>query len=205
MASSERDTRLSKYQSKPFGGDGGAPWDDVRGASSAIVGIYQINIRHGNQVDAIQVTYRLADGSTYLAPAHGGSGGKPSSFTLAEDEKIVRVVCKTNNVLVDQVKFVTKNGVGEKHTYGPFGKTGETSVVELEGDVIGFFGRSGDLLDALGVYYYPPEKDISVDIRNRSIPITPINNNRFQRWSVIIVFSLIVAIIASLYYVLNQM
>ena len=110
-------------------------------------------------MDAIRVTFRFADGSTYLSPAHGGSGGEQSSFTLAEDEKIVCVVSKTNKVLVDQIKFVTKNSAGEKKAYGPFGKTGETSVIELEGEVVGFFGRSGNLLDARGIYYYSPEND----------------------------------------------
>ena len=143
-------------QSGVSGGGGGSAWDDgVLSHSPAIVGVKSINIRHGNQVDAIQVTYLLADGSTYTASKHGGSGGSGSSFTLAANEMIIRVEGKTNHVLVDQVTFITQTPDGNKHTHGPYGKTGKTRF-SIEGYVVGFFGRSGNLLDGLGAYYLPP-------------------------------------------------
>ena len=143
-------------RSAAFGGGGGSAWDDnVTSHSPTIVGIYKVDIRHGNQVDMLQVTYRLVDGSTYTAPAHGGTRGSLSSFTLASNERIVRVEGKTNNTLVDQVTFVTQNDVGAEKTYGPFGETGQTPF-KVEGHIVGFFGHSGNLLDALGVYYLPP-------------------------------------------------
>ena len=143
-------------KSAPSGGGGGSAWDDdILGHSPTIVGVYKVDIRHGNQVDRLQVTYRLADGSTWTAPAHGGSGGSASSFTLAQDERIVRVEGKTNNVLVDQLTFITENAAGVQKSYGPFGKTGRIAF-KYEGYIVGFFGRSGNLLDAIGVYYLPP-------------------------------------------------
>ncbi len=143
-------------QSGISGGGGGNSWDDgILTHSPAIVGVKSINIHHGNQVDSIQVTYLLADGSTYAAPKHGGSGGSASSFTLAENEMIIRVEGKTNNVLVDQVTFITRTPDGTEHTHGPYGKTGETPFF-VEGYVVGFFGRAGNLLDGLGTYYLPP-------------------------------------------------
>ena len=147
----------SVTQSARFGGSsGGSAWDDgILSHSPAIVGVKKIDIRHGNQVDMLQVTYRLANGSTYTAPAHGGTGGSLSSFTLAKNERIVRMEGKTNNVLVDQVTFVTQNDAGEEKTYGPFGQTGQTQF-KVEGYIVGFFGRAGNLLDALGAYYLPP-------------------------------------------------
>ena len=136
-----------------LGGTGGSVWDDgVLTHTPTIVGVRSIHIRHGNQVDSIQVTYLLADGTTYTAPRHGGSGGSSSSFTLADDERIVRMEGKTNNVLVDQVTFITMKADGTQKSYGPFGKTGKTSF-SVEGYIIGFYGRSGNLLDALGAYY----------------------------------------------------
>lgn len=144
--------------SSKFGGGGGSAWDDdIVNHSPTIVGIERIDIRHGNQVDSIQVTYRLSDGSTYTAPKHGGSGGSPSSITFASDEFIIRVEGKTNNTLVDQVTFVTRNASGAEKRYGPYGKTGRTAF-SVDGYVVGFFGRAGNLLDALGVYYLPPVK-----------------------------------------------
>lgn len=142
-------------QSSLHGGTGGNSWDDnITGHKPAIVGVRRIDIRHGNQVDGLQVTYLLADGSTYSAPMHGGGGGSPSSFILAEDEMIIRIEGKTNNTLVDQLTFITKNAAGEEKKYGPYGKTGQTAF-SVEGYVVGFFGRAGNLLDALGFYYLP--------------------------------------------------
>ena len=141
-----------------FGGTGGSLWDDdILTHCPAIVGVRAISIRHGNQIDSIQVTYLLADGSTYSAEKHGGSGGSLSSFNLAEDEMIIRVEGKTNNALVDQVTFITRKANGTEGKYGPYGKTGATPF-SVDGYVVGFFGRAGNLLDGLGVYYLPPIK-----------------------------------------------
>ena len=143
-------------KSDSYGGSGGGAWDDdIRNYSPPIVGVRSITIRHGNQVDSLQVTYLLADGSTYTAPKHGGTGGSQSSFTLAQDEMIIRVEGKTNNTLVDQLTFVTRNSSGNITEYGPYGKTGQKDF-SVEGYVVGFFGRSGNLLDGLGFYYLPP-------------------------------------------------
>ena len=132
---------------------GGNYWDDRDpGPSPGIVGIHKIDIRYGDQVDAIQVTYRLADGSTYTSPMHGGFGGVSSSFTLASDESIVGVEGKTNNDLVDQLTFITLNSTMNEKRYGPYGITG-LERFSFDRYIVGFFGRAGYLLDGLGVYY----------------------------------------------------
>ena len=129
-------------RSASYGGTGGAAFDDI-------IGIAGMRIRSGNQVDSIQVTYRLSDGSTFEGPKHGGSGGSPKSFTLASDEKLIKVEGKTNGVLVDQVTFHSNKG----KTYGPYGRTGKTAFSVEGGEIIAVFGRAGNLLDNLGVYY----------------------------------------------------
>ena len=135
------------------GGAGGILWDDnIVGHYPTIVGVYKVDIRHGDQIDAIQVTYRLKNGSTYTAPRRGGSGGILSSFTLASDEAIVRIEGKTNDSLVDQITFTTKNAAGVETRYGSYGRTGQTPFY-FDGRIVGFFGRAGNLLDAIGVYY----------------------------------------------------
>ena len=78
--------------------------------------------------------------------------GLASSFTLAANERIVRMEDKSNNVLVDQVTFITMTADGTQRSYGPFGKTSKTPF-SVEGYIIGFYGRSGNFLDALGTYY----------------------------------------------------
>lgn len=132
----------------------GTNWDDrIPDHSPAIVGIHRIRIRHGDHVDAIQVTYRLSDGSTYTAPMHGGTGGRLSSFTLAGDESIIRIEGKAR-IFVDQVTFVTRNSTMYERRYGPYGQIAQ-NVFSFDGYVMGFFGRAGHLLDGIGVYYLP--------------------------------------------------
>ena len=59
---------------------------------------------------------------------------------------------KTNNTLVDQLTFTTRKPDGSTATYGPYGKTGRTEF-DVDGRLVGFFGRAGNLLDAVGVFY----------------------------------------------------
>ena len=146
-------------QSTEFGGRGGRAFDDK---NDNIVGIIGMRIRSGNQIDSIQVTYRLKDGSIYEAPRHGGTGGSESSFTLADGEVLVRMEGMTNGVLVDMLTFYSNFN----NRYGPYGVTGLVpfSVEGLE--IVAFFGRAGNLLDAVGVYIsgWPDKTGISTGI-----------------------------------------
>ena len=137
-----------------FGNPSGDSWDDVS-SNSAIVGVRSIAIRHGAYVDRLQITYLLADGSTYTALQHGGVGGGESSFTLAQDEMIIRVEGEASNVVVNQLTFITQNSSGYVKTYGPYGLNGETPFA-VEGYVVGFSGRSDIYVNQLRVHYLPP-------------------------------------------------
>lgn len=55
----------------------------------------------------------------------------------------------------DVVSSLTINT--NNRTYGPYGRaTGTTfSIPVLDGKIVGFFGRSGDALDAIGFYVLP--------------------------------------------------
>ena len=61
-------------------------------------------------------------------------------------------------MLVDQFSIITyrpeEHGVTK---YTPFG-TGGKNNFSYEGYVVGFYGRSGEMLDSLGVYHLPPAK-----------------------------------------------
>ena len=133
------------------GGSGGNAFDDT---AANIIGVTSITIRHGNQVDGIQATYLRTDNSSFQGPYHGGSGGSPTTINFAPDEAIVEVRGKTNNVLVDQITFVTKKTDGSTQTYGPYGETGE-SAFSVKGRIAAFFGRNGTKLDAIGFVFYP--------------------------------------------------
>ena len=134
------------------GGPNGTVFDDWANTTNAsIVGIRSINISHGDQVDAIQVSYLLANGSIYQAPRHGNYTTPPITITFESDEYVVKVEGKTNNAIVDQLTITTMGPSYETRVYGPFGKTGNLSFA-FEGYVMAFHGRSGNLLDNIGVY-----------------------------------------------------
>ena len=104
-------------QSAQFGGSGGSAFDDK---NDNICGIIGLKICSGNQIDSIQVTYRLKNGSAYEAPKHGGNRGSVSSFTLADGEKLIRMEGMTSDVLVDMLTFYSNFN----NVYGPYGITG---------------------------------------------------------------------------------
>ena len=138
-----------------FGGNGGHAFSDgISTHLPDITGIEAIRIRHGDQVDSIQATYRVANGSTWVAPKHGGHGGSETFIQFTDDERVIRIEGKTNHVLVDQLTFLTQKGDGSQQKYGPFGITGKTPFA-VGGKILGFFGRSGNLLDAIGFFYIP--------------------------------------------------
>ena len=114
-----------------------------------IAGIVGMRICAGNQIDSIQVTYRLNDGTTYTAPRHGGTGGTEFSFTLADGEKLTRMEGMTNGVFIDMLTFYSNLN----NVYGPYGITGLTPFSIMASEIVAFFGRAGDIMDAIGVHY----------------------------------------------------
>ena len=60
---------------------------------------------------------------------------------------------KTNGQLVDQLTFTITSSSGSTRKVGPFGKTGSTPF-SVEGNVVAFFGRAGNLLDNVGFYLH---------------------------------------------------
>ena len=104
-------------------------------------------------MDSIDVTYRLPDGDTWQSRRHGGDRGSKHSFNLAEGDYISKVEGKTEYELVAQLTFTVTKGNGSTVRYGPYGKTGLIPF-SVQGNIISFFGSSGNLLDSIGFYSY---------------------------------------------------
>ncbi len=138
------------------GGPNGTAFDDLVdydfNGVATIIGVRSINISFGDQVDSIQVTYILSNGSLFETPRRGKLSDQPLvNITLTPEESITKIEGKTNGALVDQLTITTVGPDYERKVYGPFGKTGLLSF-SFEGHVIGFHGGYGDLLDKIGVY-----------------------------------------------------
>jgi len=140
----------------PFGGGGGFPFqDDFLSSDERIL---QVNLRTGNFVDAVQVVYENASGVRRAMPVHGAGdkSDREQTFTahvvLDADEFITGILGRSGAFL-DSVFFTTNLG-----RYGPFGGNGGKPLeIRIPDDqrVIGFFGRAGNFVGALGILVSP--------------------------------------------------
>jgi hypothetical protein len=137
--------------SPEVGGVGGSAFDD-RAQLPSPLAVQSLSLSGGARVDQIAITYR--NGTTL---SHGGPGGTAVSIVLAEGEVLTSArLCsgaKDNTVRVFHAVFSTS-----------LGRTLQTGV---ETDVCtdlsaptgrqigGFYGRSADEVDALGLLYVP--------------------------------------------------
>ena len=150
-------------QAGPHGGtSGGDYFNDYTSVNKImtykIIGVQSIIISYSDQVESIQVTYRLAEKKIFTAPRHGSvkNINPPVEIKLKVGEYIHRIEGQTNGQLVDQLTIITVNPQDRSYkTYGPYGTEARTNFT-IEGYVLGFFGRSGDMLDNIGAYYFPP-------------------------------------------------
>ncbi|KAJ3688538.1 hypothetical protein LUZ61_017702 [Rhynchospora tenuis] len=133
----------------PCGGGGGS---EKNMDSNGITRIVKISIRHGAAIDGFAVRF-LRNDREESTEQWGGQGGNLTEFNLQANEFITAVkgYYGTFNgmFVVKSLKFVTNLG-----TFGPYGKE-EGIPFELpaiNGQIIGFHGRSGQLLDSIGVY-----------------------------------------------------
>ncbi|KAL0012775.1 hypothetical protein SO802_007883 [Lithocarpus litseifolius] len=138
----------------PWGGHGGMEWDD-----GVFLAIRELHLYVGDSViHAIRVLYERKDGEPVWSPKHGGDGGDQIKTIKLEVSKefLVRIagfygpVNGSNSFkALRSITFYTN-----KAKYGPFGdEIGHafTSSVAA-GKVVGFHGRSGVYLDAIGVH-----------------------------------------------------
>lgn len=88
--------------------------------------------------------WKLPDGSLKEGKHHGGTGGTEKRIVLADSEFVAGISGKAGAV-VDSITIDTNF-----QSYGPFGGNGGEPY-NLEGDVVGFYGRSGTRLDAIGI------------------------------------------------------
>ncbi|XP_044354503.1 jacalin-related lectin 19-like [Triticum aestivum] len=133
----------------PCGGGGGDVWEmDVRGVDR----IVKVVLWHSGAVDAISVSYER-DGREEQAKHRGKPEGHRSEICLEPGEYLVGVKGNLGNFggcfLLGTLTFISN-----LRTFGPYG-TREGPPFDLPaagGKIVGFHGRSGGLLDALGTY-----------------------------------------------------
>lgn len=135
----------------PWGGNGGSRWDD-----GIYSGVRQLVVVHGTGIDSIQIEYDKK-GSSIWSEKHGGTGGNKTDKVNLDypDEFLTSVhgyygsLNQWGHNLVRSLSFESN-----KKTYGPFGVEQGTyfSVPMTGAKIVGFHGRCGWYLDAIGVY-----------------------------------------------------
>ncbi|KAF5204060.1 Jacalin-related lectin [Thalictrum thalictroides] len=133
----------------PSGGTGGSNWDD-----GSYTGIRSITLVYDRCIDSIRVEYDKK-GKPVLAEKHGGTGGsQTTTIRLKYPEELLTTVsghyCPVVNggsAVIRSLTFKTN-----RRSFGPFGvQEGTPFSFPMDGDVIvGFKGRSGWYLDAIG-------------------------------------------------------
>ncbi|KAL4629028.1 hypothetical protein ACB092_05G279500 [Castanea dentata] len=138
----------------PWGGHGGMEWDD-----GVFPAIRELHLYVGDSViHAIRVSYQSKDGESVLSQKHGGEGGEPIDPIKLEVSKefLIRIAGFYGPVegsgsfkALRSITFYTN-----KAKYGPYGdEIGQAFTSSVApGRVVGFHGRSGAYLDAIGVH-----------------------------------------------------
>ncbi|GJN16419.1 hypothetical protein PR202_gb03404 [Eleusine coracana subsp. coracana] len=141
----------------PWGGRGGTPRDIRKGNGNRPRQLESITIRstnsYGGRINGFSFVYIDQKGQSIPVGVWGSpTKGYEDTITLGYGEHINLITGTADPTGVTSLTFVTNTGV----EYGPYGyPSGTPFSVPLQqgnGEVLGFFGRGGDCLVALGVY-----------------------------------------------------
>jgi hypothetical protein len=138
---------MPKYKCGYSGGTGGGEFTDryIGDTSRVLV----IRVSHGRVIEGIQVVYQMSGGATDELTMHGGAGGPFGFFRLDHEEYITGIRGRYGD-FVDSLQIRT-NKQRTTH-FGGNGGTADYVYEAPEGtEIVGFCGRSGDVIDAIGV------------------------------------------------------
>jgi hypothetical protein len=131
----------------PSGGTGGEEFaDDVRPEDWQVV---EVHIHAQNQVNAVQIVHETCEGRRHVFPLHGCTTGEVHIMRLAADEFIVGISGHFSTQ-IDTIRIHTN-----KQLSPPLGReSGGTAYIyeaPSGSEIVGFYGRAGDGLHAIGV------------------------------------------------------
>ena len=133
------------------GGSGGTPFSDTAIPSGGRVS--EVYVFSGNAVDAVQMQFTLPDGRTAVSPRHGGPGGQQNTFRLDSDEYIVAISGRYGDY-IDSLRIHTNRRTSP--LFGGRGGSQDYRIDVADGNqAVGFVGRAGRYLDAVGLTFAP--------------------------------------------------
>jgi len=143
----------------PWGGNGGDNKDVKKTPKKLLrITVYANSMDSATpSVRGICFSYTSSDGITYDEGPWGTKAGGENKIELKAGEYLTKISGKIGDLWGDTViKELTF--VSNTNKYGPYGGGGTTSFdipVLNNGSIEGLFGRSGDDLDAIGIYVDP--------------------------------------------------
>jgi hypothetical protein len=138
----------------PSGGGGGGEFNDELKLIDLKLApnhrVVRVVIRTGEIVDFVQIIHILPDNDTLVdLDPHGGSGGGQQSLDLRADERITQIDGRYGQ-LVDSINIRTNQG-RVLSGGGGGGVQGYLYQAPPGLQIVGFFGRSGAVMDAIGI------------------------------------------------------
>ncbi|XP_054820018.1 mannose/glucose-specific lectin-like [Prosopis cineraria] len=142
----------------PWGGPGGDNW-----SFKASRGITQIIVHE----DVVIKSVFFKDANGYVSGKFGSAGGQERKTEIRWPSEYLKSISgtygnHTGNLVIRSLSLITN-----LTTYGPFGTTagGEPFSIPIADSVIvGFYGRAGFFLDAIGIFVQPVQADASGSI-----------------------------------------
>nr|XP_027121320.1 mannose/glucose-specific lectin-like [Coffea arabica] len=135
------------------GGPGGSPWSYI-----ATDGIKEITLDVGRNIRAIS----FADAKGFISGTFGGNNpnniGKEEKITIQWPSEYLTSITGTYGDFNGLLVIYSLSFVTNQKAYGPFGSpsSGQAFSSPPDGNVIvGFHGRSGWYIDAIGIYVQP--------------------------------------------------
>lgn len=152
-----QENRKSAISVGPWGALGGHHFDD-----GVYSNIKQLEITHGTGIDSLKILYDK-NGTSAWSEKHGGNGGDevdkvkldyPDEY-LASIQGYYGSLFERGPIIVRSLTFHSN-----RRAYGPYGTEQGTffSSTTTQGKIVGFHGKCGWYLDAIGVHLEPPTK-----------------------------------------------
>lgn len=141
---------MSKMIFGPTGGVSGTPFDDTPPYNDSK--IKEIRVWSGTCIEALQSVHAI-DGEAVEGKRHGGRSGHLGVMKLADDEYVIEIYGRYASY-IESLNIRTNHG--QVRRFGGQGGHAEFIYTAPSGfQIIGFWGRAGHLLDAIGVHITP--------------------------------------------------
>ncbi|XP_028771953.1 mannose/glucose-specific lectin-like [Neltuma alba] len=143
----------------PWGGSGGDHW-----SFKASSGISEITLYVDSNVKSISFTDGNGDTSGTFGGENHNDLGEEKKIKIASPSEYFTTISGTYGKYAGLTVITSLTFATNLTSYGPYGKTtgDEFSIPIADSVVVGFHGRSGYYLDALGIYVQPVAGSISL-------------------------------------------